>query len=120
MCGASEHAKVELAKEIVTRFHGAEAARRAETHFAQVHARREVPQDLEERAVALDGAASLPLARLIVAAGLAESHSQARRLIQQGGVSVDGTRLTDAHAELPAGEFLLKVGKRRFVRLRLS
>lgn len=118
--GHPKEAKVALAKEIVTRFHGAEAASRAEEHFAQVHARREVPDDIEERTVALAGAANLPLARLIAEAGLAASNSEARRLIGQGGVSVNGERFADAQGNLGAGEFLVKVGKRKFVRLKIA
>jgi tyrosyl-tRNA synthetase len=118
--GHPKEAKIALAKEIVSRFHGAEAASRAEAHFAQVHARREVPDEIEERAVALAGAATLPLARLIAEAGLAASNSEARRLIGQGGVSVNGERFADVQGSLGAGEFLVKVGKRKFVRLRIG
>jgi tyrosyl-tRNA synthetase len=118
--GHPKEAKIALAKEIVSRFHGAEAASRAEAHFAQVHARREVPDEIEERAVALAGATTLPLARLIAEAGLAASNSEARRLIGQGGVSVNGERFADVQGSLGAGEFLVKVGKRKFVRLRIG
>jgi tyrosyl-tRNA synthetase len=118
--GHPKEAKVALAKEIVTRFHGGEAALRAEAHFAQVHARREVPDEVEEHAVALSGAASLPLVRLLADARVVASTSEARRLVAQGGVSVNGERVGDERATLPAGEFLVKVGKRRFVRLRIS
>ncbi|HYD42161.1 MAG TPA: tyrosine--tRNA ligase [Anaeromyxobacter sp.] len=118
--GHPKQAKVALAKELVTRFHGPEAATRAEAHFAQVHARREVPEELEERAVALDGAPSVPLARLLVQAGLAASNGKARRLVAQGGVSIDGVRCSEAHAALPAGTFVVKVGKRRFLRVRIG
>jgi tyrosyl-tRNA synthetase len=115
--GHPKQAKVALAKEIVARFHGPEAAARAEAHFAQVHARREVPAELEERALALAGARSLPLARLLVQAGLAASHGEARRLVAQGGVSIDGVRCSDSNATLAAGTFVVKVGKRRFLRV---
>ncbi|WP_242337981.1 tyrosine--tRNA ligase [Anaeromyxobacter sp. SG66] len=118
--GHPKDAKIALAKEIVTRFHDAEAARRAEAHFAQVHARREVPDEVEERAVALDGQPSLPLARLLADAKVVASGSEARRLIAQGGVSVNGERVSDDKATLGAGEWLVKVGKRRFVRLKLA
>ncbi|ABS25302.1 tyrosine--tRNA ligase [Anaeromyxobacter sp. Fw109-5] len=118
--GHPKDAKIALAKEIVTRFHGADAATRAEEHFAQVHARREVPDEVEERAVALDGQAALPLARLLADAKVVASGSEARRLIAQGGVSVNGERVSDEKATLGAGEWLVKVGKRRFVRLKLA
>jgi tyrosyl-tRNA synthetase len=118
--GHPKEAKVALAKEVVTRFHGPEAADRAEAHFAQVHARREAPDEIDERAVALAGAATLPLARLIADAGLAASNSEGRRLIAQGGVSVNGERFSDPQGGLGAGDFLVKVGKRRFVRLKIA
>jgi tyrosyl-tRNA synthetase len=118
--GHPKEAKVALAKEVVGRFHGPEAARRAEEHFAQVHARREVPDEVEERQVSLAGAAGLLLARLLSDAKVVASGSEARRLIAQGGVSVNGERVADEKATLGAGEHLVKVGKRRFVRFRIA
>jgi len=118
--GHPKAAKVALAKEIVTRFHGAEAALRSEEHFEQVHARRETPEDVPEKGFALAGQASLPLANLLADAGLASSRSEARRLISQGGVTVNGERATDSQAALGAGEYLVKVGKRHFAKLKLG
>ena len=102
------------------RFHGVEAASRAEQQFEQVHARREVPDDVEERRFPLGGQPSLPLAGLLADAGLAPSRSEARRLIAQGGVTVNGQRATGSQAALGPGEYLVKVGKRHFARLRLA
>jgi tyrosyl-tRNA synthetase len=110
-------AKSELAKEIVERYHGREAARAAEEQFEQVHARRELPDEIEERSVSLEGADSVPLARTLAQLGLASSGGEARRLIAQGGVSVEGERVSDPNARLPAGVHLLKVGKRKFTRV---
>jgi len=118
--GHPKSAKVALAKEIVTRFHGADASRRAEEHFEQVHARRETPEDVAEKSFALSGLASLPLANLLADAGLASSRSEARRLISQGGVTVNGERAAGSQAALGAGEYLVKVGKRHFVKLKLA
>jgi tyrosyl-tRNA synthetase len=118
--GHPKAAKVALAKEIVERFHGAEAALRAEEHFAQVHARREVPEDVAEKVLALGGQPSMALAALVADAGLASSRSEARRLVAQGGVTVNGERATDPTAALPAGEYLVKVGKRHFARVTLA
>ena len=110
--------KSELAKEIVTRYHGAEAARAAEDQFEQVHKRREVPDEIEEREVAREsGAPDVPLAKTLAQIGLATSGSEARRLIAQGGVSVEGERVSDPNAKLPPGVHLLKVGKRKFTRV---
>jgi tyrosyl-tRNA synthetase len=118
--GHPKAAKVALAKEIVERFHGAEAARGAEAHFEQVHARRETPEDVAEVALALGGQPSLPLVAALADARLATSRSEARRLVAQGGVTVNGERATDPQAPLGAGEYLVKVGKRHFARLRVS
>ena len=116
--GHPKAAKSELAKEVVARYHGADAARAAEEQFEQVHARRELPDEIEEKEVARDaGAESVPLAKTLAQLGLASSGSEARRLIAQGGVSVEGERVADPNAKLPAGVHLLKVGKRKFIRV---
>jgi tyrosyl-tRNA synthetase len=111
-------AKSELAKEIVARYHGAEAAKAAEEQFELVHKRREVPEEIEEREILREsGADGVPLAKTLAQLGLASSGSEARRLIAQGGVSVEGERVADPNARLPAGVHLLKVGKRKFTRV---
>jgi tyrosyl-tRNA synthetase len=113
-----KQAKSELAKEIVTRYHGAEQARIAEEQFELVHKRREVPEEVEEREIERDaGADAVPLARTLSQLGLASSGSEARRLIAQGGVSVEGERVSDPNAKLAPGVHLLKVGKRKFTRV---
>jgi tyrosyl-tRNA synthetase len=111
-------AKMALAAEIVARYHGEQAARVAEEAFEALHARREVPEEIEERDVERDpGAAGVPLARTLAKLGLASSGTEARRLIAQGGVSVEGERVSDPNAALTPGTHLLKVGKRKFVRV---
>jgi tyrosyl-tRNA synthetase len=116
--GHPKSAKMALAREIVERYHGPEAARAAEAQFEQVHARREVPEEVEERELARDpGADRLPLLKALPKLGLASSGSEVRRLIAQGGVSIEGERVCDVNAALGAGTHLIKVGKRRFVRL---
>ena len=114
-------AKSELAKEIVARYHGAEAARAAEEQFELVHKRREVPEEVEERAVGREaGAEAVPLAKTLAQLGLAASGTEARRLIAQGGVSVEGERVSDPNAKLVPGTYLLKVGKRKFTRVTVT
>ena len=117
----SEHprkAKAELAREMVARYHGPEAARAAEEQFELIHKRREIPKDVEEREVARDsGADSVPLAKTLAQLGLASSGSEARRLIAQGGVTVSGERVADPNAKLRPGVHLLKIGKRKFTRV---
>ncbi len=114
-------AKSELAKEIVARYHGPEAARAAEEQFELVHKRREVPEDVEERVVSREaGADAVPLAKTLAQLGLAASGSEARRLIAQGGVSVEGERVSDPNAKLSQGIHLVKVGKRKFIRVTVT
>jgi tyrosyl-tRNA synthetase len=116
--GHPKAAKMALAREIVERYHGPDAARVAEAHFEQVHARRELPDEIEERTIARDaGADSVVLAKTMAHLGLATSGSDARRLIAQGGVTVDGERAGDPNAKLSPGTYLLKVGKRKFARV---
>ena len=97
--GHPKAAKMALAREIVERYHGAQEARAAEDAFEQVHARREVPDEIEERELPRDaGAEKLPLIKALPKLGLASSGSEARRLIAQGGVTVEGERVSDPNA----------------------
>jgi tyrosyl-tRNA synthetase len=111
-----KQAKVLLAKEITTRFHGAAAAQRAEADF-ELRARGGVPQDIPE--VALRGA-PLAIGSLLKQANLAPSSSEALRLVEQGGVRVDGAAIADKALKLPAGVFVVQVGKRKFARVTLA
>jgi tyrosyl-tRNA synthetase len=112
--------KVRFAKEMVARFHSGEEADKAEQEFERVHARRELPEQIEERALALQGASSLGLLKLMSDTGLAASNSEARRLVIQGGVTINGEKASDPRASLDAGEYLLQVGKRRFLKVKLG
>ena len=110
-------AKVRLAEEIVGRYHGTSAATAAAAAFDAQFARKEVPDEVEERDLERDpGADALSLVKALVKAGMASSGSDARRLIAQGGVSVEGNKISDQNAALPAGTHLIKVGKRKFIR----
>lgn len=116
-------AKRRLAREIVQRFYGAEGAMAAEAHFDRVHREREVPPDIPE--VVLEPAdlkeGRIWIAQLLVRAGLATSNSQARRLVAQGGVRIDGQVVTDPELDwLATGGAVVQVGKRRFVRIVLA
>ncbi len=106
-------AKKRLAWEIVDCFHGAEAARAAARNFERVHQQGEAPEEVHSFALA----EPLPIADLLVAAGLCLSKSQARRLVEQGGVSLDGTPVQEVGAVVEARGQVLRVGRRRFVRL---
>jgi len=109
-------AKLELARFIVRRSHGEEAARAAEDHFTRVVRRHEAPEDVPE--VALPNGDPVHLPALMVERLGVGSTSEARRLIQQGGVKVNGEPAPglDVPREALAGA-LLQVGKRRFARL---
>ena len=112
--------KFELARTVTADFHDAAAAQGAEAHFRGVHQRRETPDEVEEIALAATATPQL-LAKLLTASGLAASNGEARRLLEQGGVKVDGEPVRDPMATLPAAagtSALVQVGKRRFARLR--
>ena len=114
--------KVELAKRIIADFHSPAAAAAAEEEFNRIFRRKEAPDEIEERTVR-SGNWNLP--QLLVEVGLAPSKAEARRLIEQGGVYLDDERCTMVNhilvlqAGKPGFEFKnIKVGKRRFMRVR--
>ena len=114
-------AKKRLGREIITLYHGAEAAQSADDEFERVHKEHQVPEEMPEITVSLDictADGQVRVTALLVAAGLAPSAGEAKRLIQQGGVSVDGLKLTDPAGmlEIQTGQ-VIKVGKNRFARL---
>src|SRR5688572_22154318 len=110
-------AKLELAKEITGRFHGPEAAARAEDNFRSRSQKRETPTDIPTRVETIEEA-TISLARLLKQVGLAESTSAAHRLIEQGGVKIDGERVDNPKATLSSGSArLVQVGKRGFLRI---
>ena len=107
-------AKHRLAREVVEIFHSGEAADRARARFEQVHQKRDLPEDMPSFSLA----EPMKLLDLMLASGLASSKSEGRRLVQQGGVRLDGERIEDVNAEVKtAGASVLQVGKRRFLRL---
>jgi tyrosyl-tRNA synthetase len=108
--------KRRLAREIVSLYHGTEAARAAEEHFDTVHRRHETPEDIPVHVLEPGDRVALPA--LIRDAGLAASGGEARRLIQQGAVKLDGevTRDLEIDRHRLSGA-VMQVGKRRFVRL---
>ena len=108
-------AKVALAKEITARFHGAAAADAAEQDFIN-RSQGGVPDVIDE--VEVSGA-PLGIAALLKNAGLAPSSSEANRLIEGNGVRVDTNVVTDKGLKLPAGTYVLQVGKRKFARVTL-
>jgi len=112
--------KAAFAKEIVARFHNKAAADEAQAEFDSRFRRGVLPEDMPEVTLQIP-AGGLPIAQLLKLAQLAASASEATRAIEQGGVKIDGERVTDRNLRLPAGRTLtVQVGKRKFARVRLA
>jgi tyrosyl-tRNA synthetase len=116
-------AKLMLAKLYVEMYHGVEAAEEAEQHFITVFQKRALPDDIEE--VNLDSshleAGSLSIIKLLVSLSLQSSNGEARRSVEQGAVKLNEQKLMDIHAQItPVDGDILQVGKRKFVRIKLS
>ena len=114
--GEPMHAKIDLARRIVADFHSKEAAEEASRHFDSVIRKKEMPDEIPEKALP-SGAYSL--SALLLSSGLASSRTEAKRLIEQAAVSIDGRRAADddtLNLVAPRG-IVLKVGKRKFVRI---
>jgi len=114
--------KRQLAKLIITDFHDAAAAEKADDEFRRIFSERQAPTDMEEKTLP---ATSEPqfLTKVIVAAGLAPTNKEAQRLVAQGGVLVDEAKVDDPKHTVDARRgrsYLLKVGKRRFARVRFE
>ncbi|MCY1204875.1 Tyrosine--tRNA ligase [compost metagenome] len=109
-------AKVALAKEITARFHSAAAADAAEQDFIN-RSKGGVPDEIPE--VALSGA-PLGIGQLLKQANLASSSGEGNRLIDGGGVRIDSVVVSDKGLKLPAGSYVVQVGKRKFARVTLS
>ena len=113
-------AKQDLAKEIVTRFHGAEEANQAAEEFNKIFSQREKPTDVPVKELKLpsDG---ISVAQLLTDLNLTKSKGEARRLIQQNAVVINDAKFSDPQGLLTApGDYFLKVGKRRFHRVVFS
>ena len=116
-------AKRELARRLVERFHDADAAAAAEERFDQLHVRREVPDDVEEAVVEASGPNGSVHLPALLAEHFGLSRSEARRLIDQGGVRIGGRVLEAGRLDVPGSELdgeVLQVGKRRHKRLRVD
>jgi tyrosyl-tRNA synthetase len=111
-------AKMRLAEEVVGGFHGADAGRKAAEHFQRVFRERQAPEEAPVQKIARGAAKKLTA--LLVDLKLAPSKSEAERLIKQHGVEMDGVCVEDPRKEIDlgkAGEFLLRAGKKKFVRV---
>ena len=112
--------KQELAAALVERFHGAEAARAAALHFRRVVQGKQLPDDIPEVTLRLEGAADVGLLDVLYRAVGLGSKGEARRLVAQGAVRVDRLVVKDAGLRLGPGSYLLQAGKRRFARVAVA
>ena len=112
--------KVELAQEIVARFHSRQAAKRTLEGFENQFRHGKLPAEIPEIAISLGKNPSRDLPNLLKDAGLTKSTSESRRLITQGAVKLDGQRVEDGAAKLGIGEYVFQIGKRRFARVIVS
>jgi tyrosyl-tRNA synthetase len=112
--------KVKLAMELVARFHDQSAAEMALADFETKFKRNEIPTDLELQELVLESA-TIGLGVLLKQAGLVASTSEGARMIEQGGVKIDGEKVADKNHQLAKGDtFVVQVGKRKFAKLKLS
>jgi len=115
-------AKKRLGELVAADYHGREAAAAARVEWERIHSARQTPEDMPEVALPADAFREdglIWVARLLVAAGLVQGTREGRRLVEQGGVQVDGERVTDPDAALPCRDgMVVQVGRRRFARVR--
>jgi tyrosyl-tRNA synthetase len=115
--GNPRDVKAAFAKEIIARFHSKAAADEAQTEFDSRFRHGVLPDDMPQITLP-SPAGGLPIAQLLKLSQLATSASEAMRAIEQGGVKIDGERVTDRNLRLPAGKTLtVQVGKRKFARV---
>ncbi|WP_129128510.1 tyrosine--tRNA ligase [Geomonas oryzae] len=113
-------AKKQLAREMVARYHGAEAAQLADDNFVKRFKNNETPDEMPEFTLKPEGEKVL-LCKVLAEAQLVKSNSEGRRSIQGGGVKVNGEKISDENLEIAcAGEYVIQVGKRRFAKVRFA
>jgi tyrosyl-tRNA synthetase len=105
-----------LAKVLIRMYHSSEASEEAEKEFDKIFIQKEIPDDIPE--IRLDNEKDIGILDLIVKVSFASSKGEARRLVAQGGVSLDGEKITDINAQLKFDKpKVLKVGKRKFIKI---
>lgn len=115
------HYKQKLARELVGKYHGLEASINAEKQFNKVYRRRGLPEEIEQTQVLYSSNQDLGIVNVLRLAGRASSNSEARRLLQQGGVRIDGEVVKDLdYAINPEDGIILQVGKRYFRELQFK
>jgi tyrosyl-tRNA synthetase len=111
--------KRRLARTLVEMYHSPEAAAKAEKEFDRIFIDKAIPDEIPEFLV--PAGATRTIVEVVTTAGLTSSKGEARRMIDQGGVSIDGEKISDVNATIPQkSEFIIKVGKRKFVRIKTA
>lgn len=114
-----KNVKIELAAELVERFHGKEKAKQAIENFEARFKRGQLPEDLEEQQFVCEGG-QVGVSGLLKSLGLTASTSESNRAIQQGGVKINGERVEDQRLNIKSGEtYILQVGKRKVAKVKL-
>ncbi len=108
--------KEDLALEITARYHSDELAKNAKAEFDKIHSKSQIPTDLDE--FSCDG--EIWIAKALVDCNIEPSTSQARRDIKQGAVKINQEKISDMQLQLPSGEYILQVGKRKFAKLKVN
>jgi tyrosyl-tRNA synthetase len=108
--------KKELAGTIVSMYYSDEAAEQAQQSFEQVFSRKELPDDINEIMIKSEDNSPV-LVKILTANGIVASNGEGKRLIRQGAVRVNDEKITDINFELGIGDFIVKVGKRRFIKI---
>jgi tyrosyl-tRNA synthetase len=109
-----------LAKEIVARFHSASDAEAAEQEFMARFSGGAIPDDMPEFTFAAEGPDGLGITALLKQSGLAPSTSEAVRNVEQGGVKIDGEKVSDRALRLKSGTYVVQVGKRKWARVSVA
>jgi tyrosyl-tRNA synthetase len=119
--GNPSHLKRELARDLITQYYDDEAASRAEAHFDRIHVKHDSPENMEETCLE-GGDDGLWIVKALTDTGLCASSSQSRRMVRQGGVRVDGEKISDIEMRLPrrSEPYVVKVGKRQFRSIRVE
>jgi len=113
-------AKKALGRELVGRFHGQTTAKEAEENFVKRFRDNEIPDEMPQISHTLSNG-TLLLARAMTEAGLTKSNGEGRRSIDQGGVKLNGEKVSNANLELnEAGEYIVQIGRRRFARIMVT
>ncbi|RDY23843.1 tyrosine--tRNA ligase [Romboutsia maritimum] len=106
--------KMNLAREIVTLYHGEDAVKDAEERFKTVFQKGQIPDDIQIVQVGIDG---FDLGTILVDTNIVKSKSEVRRLATQGGVKINGEKVTDLMKVKPEGELVVQIGKKKFVKI---